>query len=267
MNSIKLWDGNIPYYNSEFNNEENFNTSTITPYLINDNQKHSCIIVIPGGGYNHRSEKEGKQISEWLNCIGINSFVLNYRVAPYKHPVEITDAKRAIRYIRFYCDKFNIKSDKIGVMGFSSGGHLACNISEHFDEFDFNIYDEIDNINARPDICILCYPVITLIKEFMHSASRKLLVGDDEKLALKLSCEENVNKNTPPMFIWHTFEDGSVDVLNSIEMGKALSKNNIPFELHIFPDGKHGLNFAKDIEGTKQWSYLCKNWLERMMFL
>lgn len=265
MENIYLWDKDIPYYNSEFENEHNFNAPSITPFIIDDGKKHPCLLVCPGGGYTHRADHEGEGTAVWLNKHGINAFVLNYRVAPYKHPVPLTDAKRAMRYIKYNADKFNIDSDKVGIIGFSAGAHIAACVSEYFDEFDSKLNDEIDEVDAKPDVCVLCYPVISLSEYYAHKGSAMYLTGDDKALAEKLSCEKNVREDMPPVFIWHTFEDASVPVLNSIRMAEALSEKNIDTELHLFQNGRHGSSIvkARDIKGTNIWPELLKKWLIR----
>lgn len=267
MNKINLWKNEPPFFNENYNNEQNEQTPTITPYLVNDNKYHSAIIICPGGGYNHRAEHEGKPIALWLNSIGIHAFVLNYRVYPYKYPAEIADGKRAVKYIKYYKEKFKIVENKIGIMGFSAGGHLACTVSQKYDKDDYIKKDEIDFISAKTDICILCYPVITFIEKYTHEGTKNCFLREsNNNLSLDFSCEKNVKENFPPTFIWHTAEDSSVPVLNSIDMARALYEKNIPFEIHIFPQGRHGLGFAEEIKGTCQWRELLKDWLERMKF-
>ncbi len=263
--NIKLWD-NIPLYNEAYDNEDNKGCPSLDSYVIDDGQRHSCFIICPGGGYSHRADHEGGNIAQELNKIGISAFVLNYRVAPYVHPVELADAKRAVRYVRFYADKFNIDPDKIGIMGFSAGGHLACIEAEYYDKFELPEGDEIDRISARPNLLGLCYPVITAGKEISHSRSMDCLLGYKGEYIEDMSCEDNIRQNMPPVFLWHTFEDKSVDCRNSLVMAEKLKENNIPFELHLFPDGRHGSDLASEIEGTKQWFALFANWLKRQGF-
>lgn len=260
---INLWEKDIPFDNKAYYNDENKNTPTISDYLIDDGKIHNAILVFPGGGYSRRSELEGEQIALWLNSLSVNAFVVNYRVAPFCHPAQIEDAKRAIRHVRYNSKKYNINPEKIGVLGFSAGGHLACMLSEQYDNGTV-FRDETDRVSARPDVCILCYPVITMKEKFCHTGSKNCLLGGTDTDINKLCCEENVTTGTPPMFIWHTVEDDSVPVENSIMLAQALREKNIPFELHLFPDGKHGLKFAKEIEGTNAWPALCENWLKRM---
>lgn len=264
---IKLWNENVPLFNTDFQNEENKDAPSIIPCLINDGKKHSAVIVCPGGRYNHKSEKEALPIAKWLNSLNINAFVLDYRVFPYTHPAHILDLKRAIRYIRYNHKEFNISPDNVGVMGFSAGGHLAGIVSEHFDEFDIANGDEIDKISARPDMLCLCYPVVSMVETYGHLPSMENFFSEPNDLIVTLSLEKGARSDMPPTFIWHTAEDESVNVINSLELSKALKNNNVPFELHVFPKGGHGLNLAQDIEGVEQWSNLYKNWLNNIHFI
>lgn len=263
--NIKLWD-NIPLYDESYNSEDNANCPSIDTFFIEDGNIHSCFVVCPGGGYSHRADHEGANIAEELNKIGISAVVLNYRVAPYTHPVELADAKRAVRYIRYYADKFNIDPNKIGIMGFSAGGHLACIEAEYYDKFELDAVDEIDKISARPDLLALCYSVITAGKDISHVRSANNLLGDKTEYIEDMSCEDNIREDMPPVFLWHTFEDMSVDCRNSLVMAAKLKEAGIACELHLFPDGRHGSDLATDIEGTNQWFALFENWLKRQGF-
>lgn len=268
MEKIRLWKGKPPFFNEDFQNDENREAPCVTPYIVNDGSVHPCIVVVPGGGYSHRALHEGEPIARWLNDKGINAFVVDYRVEPYMYPAPVIDVKRAVRYVRFYAERFAVDPERIGIIGFSAGAHAACCASLYFEDFEYDEKDDIDMICARPDICALCYPVITFKDGFCHEGSRERLIGRDRSLISKLSCEENVSENMPPVFMWHTFEDQSVPVRNSLEMALALKKHEVPFELHIFPNGRHGLGMERcvDIEGVNKWPDLFLNWLRRMNF-
>ncbi len=264
---INIWNGTPLGYMKEYDNEHNLNKPELEEFAVKDGKKHSCILILPGGGYDHLSDHEGANVAMELNKAGISAFVLYYRVAPYSHPVYLWDVKRAMRYIRYNADKYNIDKNKIGLMGFSAGGHLACITAENYDKFEYNAIDEIDKVSARPDILCMCYPVVSITKEISHKRSGVNMCGSDKKLLNSLSGEMNVRNDMPPTFIWHTFDDKSVDCRNSLEMGIAMKEKGCKFEMHIFPDGKHGLDLAKGIAGTEQWFELYCNWLKRQNFI
>jgi acetyl esterase/lipase len=175
-----------------------------------------------------------------------------------------------MRYVRYNAKKFGIDPDRVGIMGFSAGAHLACTVAEHYDNFECKV-DEIDEQSARPDLLCLCYPVITMGKAISHNGSCENLLGDREdgleECIEDLSCEDNIRADMPPVFILHTFEDSSVDCRNSLVMASRLKERNIKCELHLFPDGRHGIDLARDVEGTKEWFGLFANWLKRCDFL
>lgn len=260
---FKLWENGTPFYNESYGQPE----TTVTWYPADVKEPTGCVIVFPGGGYGMRAEHEGKNISEMLNQNGFHSFVLNYRVAPYNHPAPLEDALRAVRFVRYYADSFGIHKNKIAVLGFSAGGHLAITAAEKFD-YGKSDGDEIDKQNSRPDAAVFCYPVCTLLGEYTHKGSVKNLLGTDEPtdLAYKLSGELNARDDMPPCFIWHTFGDTCVPVQNSLMLADALRKKNIPVEMHLFPDGPHGLGLAEKIPHTAQWAPLLCNWLRHQQF-
>jgi len=262
---ILLWERDIPGYDPNINNGE---VPSLTPYLLENNKINSAIIVCPGGGYVKRAEHEGEPVALWLNSIGISSFVLNYRVAPYRYPYPILDVKRAIRLVRYNADKFHIDQERIGILGFSAGGHLACMSAVHFDDGNQDSGDPVEKIGSKPNILILCYPVISFLR-FYHRGSMISLLGEDSPEGLRgfLSGENCVTENTPPTFIWHTADDAGVPVENSILFAEALRKFNVPFELHIFQSGRHGLGLAKEDPYVSKWTELCENWLKRVQFI
>ncbi len=258
MEKIKLWENGTPGFTPEYGQEE----TTITPYLLNNGKKNGCVIVCPGGAYRMKAEHERGPIVEMLNANGVSAFSLDYRVAPYQYPYVVEDVLRAIRYVRYNAEKFNIDPDKIGVLGFSAGGHLASCAMNCFDYGKEG--DEIDAISSRPDFGILCYPVVSFDK-YMHAGSRKNLIGElenEKALAVKLSLELNVKEDTPPAFIWHTMDDPGVDSRNSLELAMAMRTHRIPCELHIFQTGRHGVGLGTDYENVWQWSSLLGEWLK-----
>ena len=264
MEELKLWEKETPLFDISYGQPE----TTITPYLVNDeNMDKGLVVICPGGGYVGRAPHEGEPIAKMLNNAGISALVLNYRVAPYKHPAMLYDAKRAIRYARYHAKEWKINSEKIGILGFSAGGHLAVSACEHYD-YGMDNGDEIDMVSSRPNAGILCYPVATFVDEYTHKGTLRNLLGEepDPELVKKLSGENSVPDDCPPMFIWHTSEDDGVDVKNSLELAKALRNKRIPFELHVFPYGRHGLGLAEEMPNVAQWSTLLVKWLKMYEF-
>ena len=260
---IKLWENGSPLFDESIGQEE----PSITPYLIKTDTPVGAVIVFPGGAYHIRAPHEAEPIAKMLNKAGINAFVLNYRTAPYHYPAMLYDEQRAIRYIRHHAKEFNTNPDKIGVLGFSAGGHLAVMAMQQYD-LGLTDGDEIDRVSCRPDAAVLCYPVVSLLKEgHGHIGSACNLLGDyTEEMARKLSGELNVKDTDPPVFFWHTSDDAAVHVANSLNLGVQLREHNIPFEMHIYPHGKHGLGLAEEDEVVSQWANECCKWLKRQGF-
>ena len=262
---IRIWDGiNKETEQSEFE-------PYIETYILSGNRKRGAVLICPGGGYGHTSEREAEPIAMQFTAKGYHAFVLYYRVAPNRHPKPLLDVSRAMCIIRENAEKWNIESNKIALCGFSAGGHLAASLGVHFDKPWLEREGIVIGKN-RPDAMILAYPVITM-KEFAHIGSRNNLLGEnpDEKLINEMSLETQVSEKTPPTFIWHTAEDGSVPVENSLLFASALQKNKIPFELHIYPYGPHGLSLANHETDNGRigiyphvagWIDLCIEWLD-----
>ncbi|MCU9614811.1 alpha/beta hydrolase [Caldibacillus lycopersici] len=255
-----LWENGAPFAKGS----EEEDRPTLIPYLINKKEKHGAIIVCPGGGYGFRADHEGEPVANWLNSIGISAFVLHYRVAPYRHPAPLVDAQRAIRTVRFYAEEWNIDPNKIGILGFSAGGHLASTAATLFDKKWSDPLDDIDLVSSRPNLAVLCYPVISLQHD-AHIGSVQNLLGSnpDETLQAALSSENNVTAQTPPVFLWHTADDETVAVENSLMFAYSLSKHKIPYALHIFQNGRHGLGLAKEDLDVSQWTQMCESWLKQ----
>ena len=251
----ELWEEKIPY-----NDAENSFVPEITAYPAGSK---GAVVIFPGGGYGCKASHEGPVIGEWFQSIGITSFVVDYRVAPYKHPAQIADAMRAVKVVRFYADKFDIDRNKIAVMGFSAGGHLAGSVSVHYDKVMYEPTDRIDKESCRPDASILCYSVIDMGK-YRHDGSRANLMGQcpPESMAELMSLHKQVNKNTPEAFIWHTSTDEAVPVMNSLLYAEALSRENIPYEMHIYPVGHHGLGLSAELPYVAKWQEDLKAWLK-----
>jgi acetyl esterase/lipase len=226
----------------------------------------AAVVVVPGGGYGTLAlDHEGKQIAEWLNAHGIAAFVLRYRLGPrYHHPVEIGDAQRAIRTVRALAAEFRIAPDRIGIWGFSAGGHLASTAGTHFDNGDANALDPIDRVSCRPDFIILCYPVVSLATEYVHKGSRTNLLGadPDPKLMEYLSNEKQVTPQTPPTFLFHTDADRVVPPENAVLFYLALRKAGVPAELHIYEKGNHGVGLAQKDPVLATWPGRLADWLK-----
>ena len=219
---------------------------TLTGYILDgsqtiENEDRPAVLVIPGGGYTMVSPREGERIALSYNAAGFHAFVLDYCVSPHRHPMPVLNAAKSIEIIRDNAKEWRINPDQVAVCGFSAGGHLAGSISTLWNRADVFGDDEEKNKYHKPNASILCYPVITC-GEHAHKGSFKNLTGIEQECELwqSLSLEKCVDKNTPPAFLWHTFEDSCVPVENSLLYANALRKNNIPFELHIYPNGEHG---------------------------
>ncbi len=238
--------------------DEDRDKPTLTIYLAAKPASTTpAVVVCPGGGYtNLAMDHEGKQIAEWLNARGIAAFVLKYRLGPrYHHPAMLNDVQQALRTVRSRAKEFGIASDRIGVWGFSAGGHLASTAATHF--------ATVDGVNSRPDFAILSYPVLTLTDEqYVHKGSRKNLLGEtpDPELVRQLSNEFQVTPQTPPTFLFHTNADTGVPPENSILFYMALRKAGVPAEMHIFEKGAHGLGLAQKDAAAKMWPALLEQW-------
>ena len=224
------------------------------------------VVVCPGGGYGHLAmDHEGRQIAEWLNSLGVAAFVLKYRLGPrYRHPAPLQDALRALRYVRLHAKDFGLLGDRLGIWGFSAGGHLASTVGTHFDAGNASATDPIDRMSSRPDFMILAYPVISFSAEYAHVGSRNNLLGEkpDPKLVENLSNEKQVTRQTPPTFLFHTDEDTGVPAENSVAFYLALRKAGVPAEIHIYQRGKHGVGLAGADPILATWSSRLADWLK-----
>ncbi|MGN8646981.1 alpha/beta hydrolase [Gracilibacillus sp. HCP3S3_G5_1] len=228
---------------------------SITPYITRDNPEAPIILVIPGGGYSHRAYHEGEPVAKWFNQNGLHACVLRYQVAPISQQETIEQAQKAIQLLKAKRKEWGLTGkNKVGVLGFSAGGHLAAVVS--------NYYNKQNNYSSRPDFHILCYPVITM-GQYTHEGSRTNLLGEnpDEALIAHYSCEKMIHKDTPIAFIWSTANDQSVLSLNSLKYAEALQRHHIPYELHIYQDGRHGLGLAEEHPQTKDWKHACLRWI------
>lgn len=225
----------------------------------------ASVIVAPGGGYGAlASNHEGRQVANLLNAAGVTAFVLKYRLGPkYHHPIELGDAQRAIRLVRARAQELGVAPDRIGIMGFSAGGHLAATAGTHFDAGKANTTDPIDRIGCRPDFLILAYPVISFDPAIAHSGSVRNLLGEnpDPTLIDDLSNDLRVTSATPPTFLFHTNADTGVVAENSVRFYLALRRAKVPAELHIFENGPHGVGLALGDPALSAWPVLLTNWL------
>jgi acetyl esterase/lipase len=244
----------------------------ITAYRPDEtNATGAAMVICPGGGYEHLAPHEGNDYALWLNQHGVTCFVLKYRLGSngYHHPAMLNDAARAVRWVRAHADEYDIDPKRVGIMGSSAGGHLAATLITHFDEGDADAADPVERQSSRPDLAILCYPVITMDR-YTHAGSRYNLLGDDQtpELIKELSNELQVKTNTPPCFIWTTFEDKTVPMENSMLFASALRKKHVPFALHIYDKGGHGMGL-KDrppFANPHPWAADCLFWLNEQKF-
>jgi acetyl esterase/lipase len=259
---IALWD-NVKLEENECNTD----CPSIEPFLLDGNGPYPVMIIAPGGGYARRADHEAYPVAQWLNSIGISAIVLHYRVAPFSHPIPLVDAQRAIRSVRYHAPEWNLDPNRIGILGFSAGGHLASTAGTLFDLGNRLAEDPIERISSRPDVMVLCYPVITM-GEYTHEGSRINLIGEspNSNMIQLLSSETQITKDTPPTFLWHTADDGAVPVENSLLFASGLSRHMIPFELHVFESGRHGLGMAEEHPEAKAWPGLCETWFRKRGF-
>ncbi len=257
---IPIWDGAPP----EAMGTQDADIPTLGLYPLDTDTPAPAVLVCPGGGYSgHAMDHEGEQIAQWLNKNGLAAFVLKYRLSPYRHPVPLNDAKRAMRLIRANATAWNMDPARLGIMGFSAGGHLASTVSTHFDPGDASAKDAVDRLSSRPDFAILCYPVITFEPPYAHMGSRNNLLGENapEELVKSLSNHTQVTGQTPPTFLFHTADDPGVPVQNSLLYFSALREHDVPAELHVYEHGRHGVGLAPDLPELATWPGLCITWL------
>lgn len=269
---IVLWPSGAP--GAHGNTEKD--TPTLTVHLPAPGKANGCAVVIcPGGGYQHLAiDYEGNDVAEWFNTFGVAGFVLRYRLAPdYHHPAPMLDVQRAIRTVRARAGQWKIDPHRVGVMGFSAGGHLASTAATHFDAGDSNAADPIDRQSCRPDFAILAYPVITMTGTFGHTGSKKNLLGQnpDPQLAESLSNQKQVTAESPPTFLFHTSEDAVVPVENSVQFYLALRKAGVAAEMHIYEKGRHGIGLGtqdpKLAWALGTWPARLHDWMQLHGFL
>jgi acetyl esterase/lipase len=235
-----------------------------------DNACGTAVVVCPGGGYGvHAVDHEGTQVARWLNSIGVTAFVLKYRLAPYRHPAPMMDVQRAIQHVRAHAEKSAVSPKRIGVMGFSAGGHLASTCATHFVEAMPRSDDPVARVSSRPDFAVLCYPVITMSESWGHGGSKRNLLGEnsDPELAKLLSNDQQVTPQTPPTFLFHTAEDAAVPVENSLAFFAACRKHKVPAEMHVYQFGPHGVGLAPGDPVLSTWKGRLHDWLRNSELL
>lgn len=261
-----LWPEGAPYAHGE----EETDRPRVFPYLLPEDQRNgAAVVVCPGGGYGGlAADHEGHQIGEFLNSFGVTAFVLHYRLGTqdYHYPTQLADVQRALRWVRHRAPEYGIDPQRIGVMGFSAGGHLTSMAGTLYDRKAYEAADETDQESARPDFMILCYPVISMSTDYGHKGSRVNLIGDpkvtpDSEAARSVSSELNVTDDTPPAFIFQTMEDTVVPAQNSLLFYNALLEHGIPSEMHIYQKGPHGVGLFRADPNTGAWSNQLKRWM------
>lgn len=247
---------------------------TLTPYIADPSiATGACVVVCPGGGYGGLASHEGPDYALFLNKHGVTAFVLKYRLGShgYRHPIMLNDAARAVRVVRSRWGEYKLDPRRIGIMGSSAGGHLASTLLTHFDLGNAEAKDPVDRVSSRPDLGMLCYPVITM-EAYGHTGSRENLLGKfpSAELIHLLSNEKQVSPGTPPTFLWHTVEDQAVPVRNSLEFASALQRSGVSFDLHIYQQGRHGIGLqAKPpgFENPHPWALDLVYWLKVQGFV
>lgn len=249
---IYLWKEDAPY--TQFSPLQA--QPSVTEYAVPGSR--GAVVVVPGGGYCMKADHEGAPIAEMLNQAGVSAYVLDYRVKPCHMLAPLSDAKRAIRLVR------SMGYEKVAILGFSAGGHLTCTAATLYDASDPDAADPLERLSSRPDAFIPCYAVVSFWA-YTHGGSRESLLGQENannwELVRKFSNELHITPDTPEAFIWHTAADQAVPVENSLNLALALSAQGVPYEMHIFPQGQHGLGLAEEFEDVKQWVPLLQKWL------
>ncbi len=268
--TLSLWPGLPP--GSERSDDGDVPQLIVT--RVESDSPTAAVVILPGGGYGgHAMDHEGHQFAEWFRSLGVTSAICTYRLRGkgndgkgYGHPIPMWDAQRAIQTLRASAPQWNIDPHRIGVIGFSAGGHLCSTVSTHFAEAEESSDDPVARASSRPDFSILCYPVIAFGKPHTHIGSQRNLIGSDPtpEMITLLSNERQVSDQTPPTFLFHTAADTAVPVQNSIDYFVACQKHGVAAELHIFPQGRHGVGLARDLPGASQWPELCEQWLRRI---
>lgn len=266
MDPVALWPQGAPGAVGK----EPADVPTLTVFPAADTHGPAPVVVVcPGGGYGGLAAHEAEPIARWLNTLGVSGVVLKYRLGPrYRHPAMLQDAARAIRTVRAKAADWNVDPRRVGILGFSAGGHLAATASTQFDGGDADASDPVDRLSSRPDVSVLVYPVITMTDPHTHAGSRRNLLGETptKEQIEAMSAEKRVTKGTPPTFIFHTADDQPVPVENALMYAAALKKHGVPFELHVYERGRHGVGLAQDDPVLRTWPARCADWLGARRF-
>ncbi|GAA2208831.1 alpha/beta hydrolase [Nonomuraea monospora] len=238
---------------------------TITAFPVaRDDGPAPAVVVCPGGAYHHLAGHEGEPVARWLNSLGVAAFVLRYRVAPHRHPLPLLDAARAVRWVRHHAADHRVDAARVGVLGFSAGGHLAGLLAtERGPMLAEGPHDAVDAADARPGLAVLCYAVTTLTGEDAHRGVVGNLLGPGapDSLPEELTLAGRVGADTPPMFLWHTADDEAVPVGNTLALSQALARHGVAQEVHVYPSGKHGLGLAGEDPVVGDWTARCAAFL------
>lgn len=248
---IRLWDGEAPY------TADSPGQAQPSVKAFEAEGADTAVVVCPGGAYIGKAEHEGDPIAGRLNRDGISGYVLDYRVRPCHPMAPLADAQRAIRVVRAMGYR------RVGILGFSAGGNVACSAATHYDRGDPGAADPVERVSCRPDFFVPCYPVVSFT-QYPHYGSCLNLLGEADQHGLErfFSAELNVTPDTPPAFIWHTANDETVPVENSLNLAAALSRAGVPFELHVYPDGRHGLGLAEGVPAADRWPEQCVRFIK-----
>jgi acetyl esterase/lipase len=269
---VPIWPGGVPGVLPGAGPEveedarvSNVHNPTLAVFLAPEGKRNgTAVIVCPGGAYRRLAiDKEGTTVAQWLNSLGVSAFVLKYRLKEYGHPAPLRDVLRAIRLVRSQGGKWAIAPDRIGVIGFSAGGHLASSAATLYDAPEGKTGAELDNVSARPDFAVLVYPVITMVGATAHSGSRESLIGANPapELAAHLSTDQQVSRQTPPTFLVHGGTDQSVAPENSVAFYSALRREGVAAELHVYQEGAHGVGLEPNHGPISDWPKRCAEWL------
>lgn len=277
---IKIWEENVPNsihtadYQEDYNEKEDRLSKVTNPTLTvfePENPNGSSVIIFPGGGYQYLAiNKEGYKVAKWFNTLDITAFVLKYRlpsdeIMENKSVGPLQDAQESVRYIRRHASKWNLDPNKIGILGYSAGGHLAVSLSTKYDE---RVYLPQDETSAKPNFALLIYPVVSMTDETTHQGSRNRLLGENPSDGLKqqFSAEKLVNTKTPATFLVHALDDNGVPAENSIDYFLKLRQHQVISEIHLYQNGGHGFGLGN--KGTSQfWTEQCENWLRQNQFI